>query len=192
MRPEPRRLVPSKSNINLAYRSIDIAKGTEAEAALERISTAAKGLVECFGINNCSKEVSKEEACLEALEEFADVQPPIFLDSQNSFFGASLSGTFGGLLATAIVLILSNHAGDPAGQLSLPGSSALLRLILNKAQPHALARLSIPSRETMGHKDVCHTRYASEANKDEEATASRRQALQHDPPRSFQLSGQTR
>ncbi|SPC68100.1 uncharacterized protein UHOD_12323 [Ustilago sp. UG-2017b] len=73
MRPEPRRLVPSKSNINLAYRSIDIAKGTEAEAALERISTAAKGLVERFGINNRSEEELKEEACLEALEDFADM-----------------------------------------------------------------------------------------------------------------------
>ena len=73
MRPGPRRLVPSQGNINLAYRSIDIAKGTDAEAALERISTAAKGLVECFGIHNCSKDQeSKEEACLEALEDFAD------------------------------------------------------------------------------------------------------------------------
>ena len=64
--------MPSKSNINLAYRSVDIAKGTDAEAALERISTAAKGLVERFGINNRSEEESKEEACLEALEDFAD------------------------------------------------------------------------------------------------------------------------
>ncbi|SOV05418.1 uncharacterized protein UDID_18417 [Ustilago sp. UG-2017a] len=72
MRPGPRRPVLSKSNINLAYRSVDIAKGTEAEAALERISMAAKGLVECFGTNNRSKE-SKEEAYLEALEDFADV-----------------------------------------------------------------------------------------------------------------------
>ncbi|SPC62304.1 uncharacterized protein UHOD_11512 [Ustilago sp. UG-2017b] len=70
-RASPRRPVPLQSNINLAYRSIDIAKGTDAEAALERISMAAKGLVEHFGINNCSKE-SKEEACLEALEVFAD------------------------------------------------------------------------------------------------------------------------
>ncbi|SOV08289.1 uncharacterized protein UDID_17343 [Ustilago sp. UG-2017a] len=67
------KLVPSQGNINLAYRSIDIAKGTDAEAALERISTAAKGLVEHFGINNCSEEELKEEACLEALEDFADV-----------------------------------------------------------------------------------------------------------------------
>ncbi|SPC60974.1 uncharacterized protein UHOD_11206 [Ustilago sp. UG-2017b] len=73
MRPEPRRLVPSQGNINSAYRSVDIAKGTDAEAALERISTAAKGLVERFGINNRSEEESKEEACLEALEDFADV-----------------------------------------------------------------------------------------------------------------------
>ena len=72
MRPGPQRLVPSQGNINLAYRSIDIAKGTDAEAALERISTAAKGLVERFGINNHSEEESKEEACLEALEAFAD------------------------------------------------------------------------------------------------------------------------
>ncbi|SOV07275.1 uncharacterized protein UDID_18770 [Ustilago sp. UG-2017a] len=73
MRPGPRRLVPSQGNINLAYRSVDIAKGTDAEAALERISTAATGLVEHFGINNHSKEESKEEACLEALEDFADM-----------------------------------------------------------------------------------------------------------------------
>ncbi|SPC64438.1 uncharacterized protein UHOD_11921 [Ustilago sp. UG-2017b] len=71
MRPGPRRPVPSQGNINLAYRSVDIAKGTDAEAALERISTAAKGLVERVGINNCSKGL-KEEACLEALEDFAD------------------------------------------------------------------------------------------------------------------------
>ncbi|SAM86107.1 uncharacterized protein UBRO_20225 [Ustilago bromivora] len=61
-----------ESNINSAYRSVDIAKGTHAEAALERISTAAKGLVECFGINNHSEEELKEEASLEALEDFAD------------------------------------------------------------------------------------------------------------------------
>ncbi|SOV06182.1 uncharacterized protein UDID_19429 [Ustilago sp. UG-2017a] len=71
-RASPGRPVPSQSNINLAYRSVDIAKGTHAEAALKRISTAAKGLVERFGINNCSKEESKEEAGLEALEDFAD------------------------------------------------------------------------------------------------------------------------
>ncbi|SPC62843.1 uncharacterized protein UHOD_11818 [Ustilago sp. UG-2017b] len=64
MRPGPQRLVPSQGNINLAYRSVDIAKGTDAEAALERISTAAKGLVERFGINNRSEEESKEEACV--------------------------------------------------------------------------------------------------------------------------------
>ncbi|SAM82236.1 uncharacterized protein UBRO_20650 [Ustilago bromivora] len=68
MRPGPRRLVPSQGNINLAYRSVDIAKGTHAEAAQERISMAAKGLVEHFGINNRSEEESKEEA----LEDFAD------------------------------------------------------------------------------------------------------------------------
>ncbi|SYW74104.1 uncharacterized protein UHO2_00969 [Ustilago hordei] len=68
-RASPQRPEPLQSNINSAYRSIDIAKGTDAEAALERISTAAKGLVEHFGINNCSEE-SKEEACLEALEGF--------------------------------------------------------------------------------------------------------------------------
>ncbi|CCF48632.1 hypothetical protein NDA10_006436 [Ustilago hordei] len=72
-RASPQRPVPLQSNINLAYRSVDIAKGTDAEAALERISTAAKGLVEYFGIHNRSEEESKEEACLEALEEFADV-----------------------------------------------------------------------------------------------------------------------
>ncbi|SPC61661.1 uncharacterized protein UHOD_11623 [Ustilago sp. UG-2017b] len=71
-RASPRRLVPLQSNINLAYISVDIAKGRHAEAALERISTAAKGLVERFGIHNRSEEESKEEACLEALEEFAD------------------------------------------------------------------------------------------------------------------------
>ncbi|SOV05404.1 uncharacterized protein UDID_18411 [Ustilago sp. UG-2017a] len=71
MRPGPQRPMPSQGNINLAYRSVDIAKGTEAEAALERISMAAKGLVEHFGINNHSEEL-KEEACLEALEDFAD------------------------------------------------------------------------------------------------------------------------
>ncbi|SAM82644.1 uncharacterized protein UBRO_20698 [Ustilago bromivora] len=72
-RASPGRPVPSQSNINLAYRSIDIAKGTHAEAALERISMAAKGLVERFGIHNHSEnQESKEEACLEALEDFAD------------------------------------------------------------------------------------------------------------------------
>ncbi|SAM86038.1 uncharacterized protein UBRO_20952 [Ustilago bromivora] len=68
MRPGPQKLVPLQSNINLAYRSVDLAKGTDAEAALERISTVAKGLVERFGINNSSKEL-KEEACLEALKD---------------------------------------------------------------------------------------------------------------------------
>ncbi|KAJ1033760.1 hypothetical protein NDA13_001740 [Ustilago tritici] len=69
----PKRPVSFQSNINLAYRSIDIAKGSHAEVALESISTAAKGLVERFGIHNRSKDQeSKEEACLEALEDFAD------------------------------------------------------------------------------------------------------------------------
>ncbi|KAJ1019677.1 hypothetical protein NDA13_005904 [Ustilago tritici] len=72
-RASPGRPVPLQSNINLAYRSVDIAKGSHAEAALKSISTAAKGLVERFGIHNHSKDQeSKEEACLEALEDFAD------------------------------------------------------------------------------------------------------------------------
>ncbi|CCF50286.1 hypothetical protein NDA11_006421 [Ustilago hordei] len=57
-RTSPGRPVPLQSNINLAYRSVDIVKGSHAEAALKSISTSAKGLVESFGFHNCSEEGS--------------------------------------------------------------------------------------------------------------------------------------